>query len=133
MATFLPSPHLLSLRQVHDHLGGTLVVIIVAIGEGVVQQSAVFVDGHVGVPLAVDGHEVDGETVGASVGRREDACLRGVAAAQVGDDVVKRQDGVSAHVQACRTVLGEPHGEGHWREMTRTPVGSKDTLYVASD
>ena len=59
------------------------------------------------------------------MGRREDAGLGGVAVAQVGDDVVKLEDGVSAHVQACRTVLGEPHGEGHWREMTTTPSDQK--------
>ena len=114
----------------HGHLSGTLVVVIVTVGKGGVQHCAVFVDGHVGVSLAVDGQEFDEEAIDAGVGRREDAGLGGVAVAHIGDDVVKVQNGVDAHGQTCDTVVcGKPHGEGHWRERTRCS-GHKNVFKV---
>ena len=114
--TLLTHPHLFPSVQVGGHLGWALVIVVQhALGEHLVQDGPVLVDGQVDGGVRVHRHEGQEKTVHASHRSCEDACVRVVAVADVGDDVVKLQRGVGHQRDASQgSVALESHRECHW-------------------
>ena len=91
----LTHPHLLPSLQVGGDLGGALVVVVQrTLSKHLIQDNPVLVDGQEGGRVLVHGHEGQEEPIHAAHWSCEDARLRIVAVANVGDDVVKLQGAV---------------------------------------
>ena len=96
ISTSVTYPHLLAFGQLGGHktTGALVVWIKRSRGPGLVKDLVLFHDVQVEGSMLVRGHLRQEEGVDASNRSSEDTCARVVAIADVGDHVVKLQDGV---------------------------------------